>query len=286
MIFPIKEEVPVCSMWKPEKDKCEFDGAMKTIYTKENTLNLYPDFGYEINGLKYQITYGDEFSPSKKEKIITSKDGVVVDNIAKYKEVNVYIKPNINSLNNFKEHTLKILYKKDSPSAVSVLTKYDADKIDRLKHKSIYDAPGFEENIYRNFTELKFNRIDENLLNKLKGKIMLQVESHGEAWYVNPTDYKRYYMASGDEAFKIMRNFGIGIKNSDLNKIKTDKNYAKKFSGKIMLQVESHGEAYYIDFNGGVHYLKDGAAAYDAMRNLGLGINNSDLNKIPVGNLW
>ena len=130
---------------------------------------------------------------------------------------------------------------------------------------------------------IKFNVSEA--VQKLIGKILLQVESHGEAWYVNPKDKKRYYMANGNEAFKIMRNFGIGIKNSDLNKIKSDKVYAKKFSGKIMLQVESHGEAYYIDFNGNAVYLKDGSVAFMVMRNLGLGIKNSDLNKIPEGKL-
>lgn len=120
---------------------------------------------------------------------------------------------------------------------------------------------------------------------KQVGKILLQIENHGEAWYVNPKTEKRYYMANGNEAFKIMRNFGIGIKNSDLNKIKSDKTYAKKYSGKIMLQVESHGEAYYIDFNGNAIYLKDGSAAFMVMRNLGLGIKNSDLSKILEGKL-
>jgi len=116
-------------------------------------------------------------------------------------------------------------------------------------------------------------------------KILLQVEGHGEAWYVNPKSGKRYYMANGNEAFKIMRNFGTGIKNTDLNKIKSDKNFAKRFGGKIMLQVESLGEAFYIDFNGNAHYLKDGAAAFTVMRNLGLGIKNVDLNKIIEGKL-
>ncbi|MEI7452356.1 MAG: hypothetical protein WCK37_04130 [Candidatus Falkowbacteria bacterium] len=115
---------------------------------------------------------------------------------------------------------------------------------------------------------------------KLNGRILLQVESHGEAWYVNPKDSKRYYMADGSSAYKIMRNLGVGIANKDLDKIKADKNFAKKNQGKIFLQVESHGEAYYIDINGNAHYLKDGAAAYGIMRDLGLGIKNSDLGKI------
>lgn len=60
---------------------------------------------------------------------------------------------------------------------------------------------------------------------------------------------------------------------------------AKKSSGKIFLQVESKGEAYYIDFNGVAHCLKDGVAAYEVMRSFGLGITNDNLNKIPEGSL-
>lgn len=120
---------------------------------------------------------------------------------------------------------------------------------------------------------------------KLKGKILLQVEAHGEAYYINPEDSKRYYMANGNEAYRIMRYLGVGITNADLNKVKTNKSFAKQHSGKIFLQVEAHGEAFYIDFDGTAHYLKDGSAAYAIMRDLGLGITNSDLSKIPEGDL-
>ena len=129
------------------------------------------------------------------------------------------------------------------------------------------------------------NQIDKNLSNRLKGKILLQVENHGEAYYVNPKDNKKYYMADGNKAYGIMRNLGVGITNKNLEKIKANKIFAKSNSGKIFLQVESHGEAFYIDFNGKVNYLKDGSAAYNIMRNLGLGIKNSDLNKIAEGSL-
>lgn len=118
--------------------------------------------------------------------------------------------------------------------------------------------------------------------NKLKGRILLQVESKGEAWYVNPKDGKRYYMANGTEAYSVMRNLGVGVNNTDLNKIKTDKSIAKKQQGKIFLQIESKGEAYYIDNNGNAHYLRDGTAAYQIMRQLGLGIKNTDLEKIEL----
>lgn len=57
------------------------------------------------------------------------------------------------------------------------------------------------------------------LAEKLKGKIVLQVEQRGEAWYINPADGKRYYMKNGKTAYQMMRNFGLGITTEDLNKI-------------------------------------------------------------------
>ena len=116
--------------------------------------------------------------------------------------------------------------------------------------------------------------------NNLNGKILLQVESKGEAWYVNPKEGKRHYMANGDQAFQIMKTLGAGMSNKDIEKMKTDATYRKKFIGKILLQVESHGEAYYISSDGRYNYLKDGASAYQVMRRLGLGISNANLNKI------
>lgn len=122
----------------------------------------------------------------------------------------------------------------------------------------------------------------EDLATKMKGRILLQVESHGEAWYINPKDSKRYYMANGEAAYNIMRTLGVGVTNTDLEKIQKNKSLAKKQSGKIFLQVQSHGEAYYIDVNGNANYLKDGEAAYQVMRNLGLGIKTTDLSKITL----
>lgn len=123
----------------------------------------------------------------------------------------------------------------------------------------------------------------EDLSKKMSGKILLQVESHGEAWYVNPANLNRYYMADGNAAYNVMRNLGVGITNSNLAKLQNNKNLAKKQSGKIFLQVEDKGQAYYVNFDGTFYYLRDGSAAYNIMRNLGLGINNNDLYKIPEG---
>lgn len=130
---------------------------------------------------------------------------------------------------------------------------------------------------------------DLALKDKLAGKILLQVESYGRAWYVHPVDKTRYYLKDGQTAYDIMRKHSLGISNKDLAKIKTasgqayDKKLTERLKGRILLQVESHGEAWYVHPDTGIrYYLKDGKAAYDIMRELSLGVKNIDLSEIPV----
>ncbi|PIR93871.1 hypothetical protein COT97_04060 [Candidatus Falkowbacteria bacterium CG10_big_fil_rev_8_21_14_0_10_39_11] len=54
------------------------------------------------------------------------------------------------------------------------------------------------------------------------GKILLDVEMNGEAYYVNPVDGKAYYLGRPDDAFRIMRELGLGISNQNLANIPFD----------------------------------------------------------------
>lgn len=60
---------------------------------------------------------------------------------------------------------------------------------------------------------------NEALTNQLRGRIVLQVQSRGQAWYVNPEDGKRYYMKDGDSAYQIMRHLSLGVTNATLEEI-------------------------------------------------------------------
>ncbi|NQT49188.1 hypothetical protein HQ571_00685 [Candidatus Kuenenbacteria bacterium] len=67
--------------------------------------------------------------------------------------------------------------------------------------------------------------VNTGLINSLKGKILLQVEKNGEAWYLNPADSKRYFLGRPQNAFDIMRTLGVGISDSNLAVIPS--NYVK-----------------------------------------------------------
>lgn len=63
-----------------------------------------------------------------------------------------------------------------------------------------------------------------SLAQKLSGRILLQVQQKGEAWYINPADLKRYYLGGPADAFVILRQLGLGISNADLNTIPIARN--------------------------------------------------------------
>jgi len=185
-------------------------------------------------------------------------------------------------------------------------------------------------------------KINNTLSGSLAGRLLLQVESHGEAWYLNPANKLKYYLGTPELAFSVMRTLGVGISNANLAKIKiadanlntnidtdgdglsdsledaigSDKNkadtdadsyddktellnsyntngvnklifdntFTNNQQGKIFLQVESHGEAWYVNpITKLRYYLGRPADAYALMRQLSLGITNDKLRKIGVG---
>lgn len=140
------------------------------------------------------------------------------------------------------------------------------------------------------------------LTDRLKGRILLQTESLGEAWYVRPDTGSRVYMGRPSDAFELMRSLGLGVSNEDLNKIPVgsarnttdeaesrdpdpfsiDRNFAQRLRGKILLQVQRNGEAWYVyPIDSRRYFLGRPSDAFKIMRELGLGITNRDLYDIP-----
>ncbi|MFA7286182.1 MAG: serine hydrolase [Patescibacteria group bacterium] len=124
---------------------------------------------------------------------------------------------------------------------------------------------------------------------RLAGRIVLQVESYGRAWYIEPLTSTRYYLKNGETAYQLMRTLGLGISSSNLATIPTDTEPTRqtilgsRLAGRILLDVEQNGEAWYVNpLDGRRTYLKDGTAAYELMRAKALGIKNTDLATIPT----
>ncbi len=186
--------------------------------------------------------------------------------------------------------------------------------------------------------ERSINILNQEMYNNFRGKILLQVEKAGEAYYVHPEEEEMHFLGRPDDAFSIMRDKGIGITNSDLDKIPVsldylsgkdssgdglpdafkealgldvnstdsdgdgyddytellhgydplgpgrlsyDKDFAALQAGKILLQVEQKGEAWYINpENNKRYFLGRPNDAFNIMRNLGLGISNADFDRM------
>ena len=124
---------------------------------------------------------------------------------------------------------------------------------------------------------------NSNLSNKLSGRILINVEKNGEAWYVNPNNLNRYYLGRPNDAFLIMKELSLGISNDNFNSLK---GYASKnLSGKILLKVEDLGKAYYVNPQDlTLHYLGKPLDAFNIMKKLGLGITTNNLEKITQFN--
>jgi len=118
-----------------------------------------------------------------------------------------------------------------------------------------------------------------NIGKRLAGRIILQVQQSGEAWYLSPGTKKAYFLGRPADAFRIMREQGLGISESTYRAMAS--NVPRNLAGKILLRVEAKGEAYYANpQNLKLYYLGRPSDAFKVMRELGLGITNQNFNNL------
>ena len=126
------------------------------------------------------------------------------------------------------------------------------------------------------------------MANRLRGKLLLQVEDRGRIWYVNPDDAQKHEVTFAN-ALPLFQKFALGITNKDLNNIPLNNenkasSIGNRLKGKLLLQVEDKGRIWYVDFDG-KKWEVTWNNLLDLFRKLSLGITNMDLNKIQTGNL-
>ncbi|PKM91112.1 hypothetical protein CVU82_03595 [Candidatus Falkowbacteria bacterium HGW-Falkowbacteria-1] len=63
---------------------------------------------------------------------------------------------------------------------------------------------------------------DSVLNNRLKGRIVIRAEANGEAYWIYPENCRAYYTGTFDAAYKLMRDFSLGINKANLAKIRNN----------------------------------------------------------------
>ncbi|MFA6392313.1 MAG: hypothetical protein WCW66_06265 [Patescibacteria group bacterium] len=134
-----------------------------------------------------------------------------------------------------------------------------------------------------------------------EGRILLDVERHGEAYYIYQG--QKYYLGRPSQAFEIMKNLSLGISeenfNSGFKQVNDiwqiyriiDSRLFPHIQGRIVLRPQSHGEAYYVTpglaaGNGyQAEYLDRPADAFRIMTKYGLGARSAFIDSIPTGTI-
>jgi hypothetical protein len=149
-----------------------------------------------------------------------------------------------------------------------------------------FESPPLSEIIYSETVEREkalLTGADQSLARRLSGRILLQTEENGEAWYVEPISGEKYFLGSPARAFTLMKNFGLGATHEFIAGRDVFPQYV---AGRILIDVEDSGRAYYINpVDRRSYYLGRPDDALVVMRNLSLGVNNADIRKISVGEL-
>jgi hypothetical protein len=134
--------------------------------------------------------------------------------------------------------------------------------------------------------------VDYVLVNKMKGRMLLQVQSVGEIWYVSPVTGKRY-QATKTNALPLFRSLALGISNANLAKIplynapttKANWTFRAGVKGRLLLAVDDYGRVWYVhpDYLWRREVTKENIMTL--FRAYSLGITNANLAKIPIGNV-
>jgi hypothetical protein len=76
--------------------------------------------------------------------------------------------------------------------------------------------------------EVSHPQVNWDFARKLAGRFFLQVEAHGEAWYVDPEGKRHYIGGTPQEMLEFVRKQAVGITDDDLHKIPIGTNNPNK----------------------------------------------------------
>ncbi|MCF7819946.1 MAG: hypothetical protein K9M44_00540 [Candidatus Pacebacteria bacterium] len=176
----------------------------------------------------------------------------------------------------------------DSSDLTLILAEAEADESDDVNLDDFTESELLEPEP----SDLPEVKEDVNLTNRLKGSLLLDVEGNGEVYYVDPDSEGKEYLADGASAHRLLERRALGINEVNFSKLElgseanetnvcANSELASRLKGKIVLRVESHGEAYWINPNNcRAYYTGTYEAAYNLMKKMSLGIKKANLAKI------
>jgi hypothetical protein len=98
------------------------------------------------------------------------------------------------------------------------------------------------------FFLLNFKPVKAIDIESLSGKILIQAQEEGQAWYVYPINNRRYFLGRPQEAFEIMRNQGLGITKDNLEEISVG-NLDEVYNDKLNIEVPFTSQAPFGDWS-------------------------------------
>jgi hypothetical protein len=171
--------------WYKVKDK---NGSIGWVGARLMKITQTSSIGNKLGGEHYSLNIGKGASEADRKKMFKRVQGNILLQVEQKGEA-WYVDP----------VSEKRFYMRDGITAFGMMRSFGL---------GINNA---------NFESLESG--NTNLLDRLAGRIVLRVEEKGEAYYIHPAKKTLHYLKNGDEAYKIMRELGLGISNKDLEMI-------------------------------------------------------------------
>lgn len=143
------------------------------------------------------------------------------------------------------------------------------------------------KNVIRREKKLTNKIKDANLAEKLKGKIILQIESDGIVWYVSPIDLKRYYLGKPKDAIITIKKLSKEMPLEEIvDYIYFEKKFPEELAGRFLTNTDKKNEYYYIHPESRLAIpIKSQKEMFRFLKDFSFGITNENIRKITVGEL-